>query len=307
MTQKIAFIGLGAMGGPMASNIIRKGQPLTVYDIVPANLERVVAVGGTPAASVAEAAKGAGIVITMLPATKHVEEVVTGPGGVLDNIAPGGIVMDMSTIAPSGTDRVAGVVKARGARFIDTPVGRLVSHAIAGKSMFMVGCDDEAVFQAVKPLLDAMGDTVIRCGGIGTGIRAKVVNNFQLLSIAQITAEALVLGAKLGLDVETVKNINGLTTANNGQMHVNFATKSLVGDVAPGFTIELAHKDLGLAMEAAAELGLTLPVGAVAKATYDTARHGPYGAKDFSALLDYAAELAGIPAPRLKVDEPVGA
>lgn len=300
MALKIAFIGLGAMGGPMASNIIRKGTPLTVFDIAQANLDRVVAVGGTAAASAAEAAKDADIVITMLPATKHVLEVAAGPDGVLDNIKPGGILMDMSTIAPSGTDRLIEICKTRGVRFLDTPVGRLASHAIAGKSLFMVGCDDEVVFSAVKPLLDAMGDTIIRCGRPGTGIRIKVVNNFQILSIAQITAEALTLAEKLGLELETVKSVNGSTTATNGQMQVNFATKTLVGDTAPGFTIELAHKDLGLAMEAAGELGLTLPMGATAKATYDTARQGPYGAKDFSALLDYACEQAGIAPPRLK-------
>jgi len=297
---KIAFIGLGAMGGPMASNIIRKGTPVTVFDISQANLDRVVAVGGTRAASVAEAAKDADIVVTMLPATKHVLDVVTGENGVLDNMKPDGILMDMSTIAPSGTDQLITVCSARGVRFIDTPVGRLASHAAAGKSMFMVGCDDEALFAAVKPLLDAMGDTIIRCGKAGTGIRVKVVNNFQVLSIAQITAEALVLAASLGLDVETVKSVNGSTTATNGQMQVNFATKALVGDTVPGFTIELAHKDLALAMEAAGELGLDLPMGATAKATYDTARQGPFGVKDFSALLDYASEQAGIVPPRLK-------
>ena len=300
MSSKIAFIGLGAMGGPMATNIIRKGTPLTVFDIAAPNLDRVVAAGGTRAASIAEAAQDADIVITMLPATRHVLEVVTGKDGVLDVMKPGGILMDMSTIAPTGTDQLIAVCAERGVRFLDAPVGRLASHAAAGKSMFMVGCDDEAVFTAVKPLLDAMGDTIIRCGKAGTGIRTKVVNNFQILSIAQITAEALVLAARLGLDVETVKSVNGSTTATNGQMQVNFATKSLAGDTVPGFTIELAHKDLAIAMEAAAELGLALPMGAVARSTYDTARQGPYGVKDFSALLDYASEQAGIAPPRLK-------
>jgi 4-hydroxybutyrate dehydrogenase / sulfolactaldehyde 3-reductase len=299
MSKKIAFVGLGAMGGPMATNIIRKGTALTVFDISADNLDRVVAVGGTRAGSVAEAAAGADIVITMLPATQHVLDVVAGKDGVLDHMKPGGIVMDMSTIAPSGTDKIARLCAARGMRFLDTPVGRLASHAIAGKSMFMVGCGDEAVFDEVKPLLDAMGDTIIRCGGVGAGIKVKVVNNLQILSIAQITAEALVLAAKLGLDVDTVKSVNAQTTASNGQMQVNFATKALAGDTAPGFTIDLAHKDLSLALEAAAEFGLEMPVGAVARAAYDAARKHSFGSKDFSALLDYEAEKAGIAPPRL--------
>lgn len=298
--KKIAFIGLGAMGGGMASNIVRRGIPLTVYDIQSASVARVAEVGAVAAVSLAEAAQNADIVVTMLPATQHVLDVVTGAGGVLDNMKKGGLLIDMSTIATHGTDTMIRVCAERGVRFIDAPVGRLASHAIAGKSMFMVGCENEDDFTEAKPLFDAMGDTIIRCGKPGTGIRVKLVNNFQVLSIAEITAEALVLAAKLGLDVEVVKQVNGQTTATNGQMQVNFATKSLVGDIEPGFTFDLSHKDMTLALEAAAQMRLGLPVGAAAHAVYGAARSTKYAGKDFSALLDYAADLAGIEPPRLK-------
>lgn len=238
----------------------------------------------------------------MLPATQHVLDALEGPEGILENMAPGGLLIDMSTIAPSGTDKVIAACKAKGIRFIDAPVGRLVSHAVAGESLFMVGCDDEADFAEAKPYFDAMGTTIIRCGAAGTGIRVKIVNNFQVLSIAAVTAEALVLGAKLGLPPETIKAINAGTTATNGQMQVNFATKSLVGDTTPGFTFDLSHKDMSLAMEAAADLRLGLPVGAAARAVFGAARATEYANKDFSALLDYAADLAGIAPPRLKRD-----
>ena len=298
--QKIAFIGLGAMGGGMASNIARKGIALKVYDIQAASVARVAEAGAMPASTLVEATKGADIVITMLPATQHVLEAVTGQGGVLDNMAPGGLLIDMSTIAPQGTDTLIRICAERNVRFIDAPVGRLASHAAAGKSMFMVGCDREEDFAQAKPLLDAMGDTIIRCGKPGSGIRVKLVNNFQVLSIAEITAEALVLAAKLGLDIDVVKEVNGQTTATNGQMQVNFATKSLVGDIEPGFTFDLSHKDMTLALEAAAQARLGLPVGAAVHAVYGAARSGKYAGKDFSALLDYAADLAGIEPPRLK-------
>lgn len=298
--QKIAFIGLGAMGGGMASNVARKGTSLTVYDIQAASVARVAEAGATPAKSLEEATRGADIVITMLPATQHVLEVVTAPGGILDHMKPGGLLIDMSTIATYGTDALIRICTERGVRFIDAPVGRLASHANAGKSMFMVGCDREEDFAEAKPLFDAMGDTIIRCGKPGTGIRVKLVNNFQVLSIAEITAEALVLAAKLGLDVEVVKAVNAQTTATNGQMQVNFATKSLVGDIEPGFTFDLSHKDMTLALEAAAQVRLGLPVGAAVHAVYGAARSGKYAGKDFSALLDYAADLAGIDPPRLK-------
>jgi len=299
MTGKIAFIGLGAMGQPMAANILRKEIVLTVHDIDRERMAPLHNLGAVFADTVAEAAAGAEIVVTMLPATAEVEEVVLHAGGVLDTLASGSVLMDMSTIAPLGTDKVAAACAAQGVAFIDAPVGRLASHAIAGESLFMIGCDDEAAFERVKPLVEAMGTTIHRCGGVGAGIRTKVVNNFLILSLTQVNAEALTLAAKLGLDIGVLKEVNAGTTGTNGQLHVNFATKVLKGDVEPGFKIDLAHKDMGLALEAADAIRLGLPVGAAVHAVYGAARAGDYADKDFSALLDYACELAGIDKVRL--------
>lgn len=296
---KIAFVGLGAMGGPMAANLARKGVTLTVHDIMAQNVARVVEVGATAATDLAGAVCGADIVLTMLPATAHVHSVALSESGILDLMKPGGLYIDMSTISPTGTDRLIAACRARGLRFMDAPVGRLVSHAVAGEVLFMVGCDDEADFDEAKPLLDRMGTTILRCGKAGNGVRTKVVNNYQLLSIAQITAEALVLGAKLGLSVEHMKESNAQSTGSNGQMQVNFPSKVLIGDTAPGFTFDLAHKDMSLALEAAAEMRLGLPAGAAIQAVYGSARGTDYAGRDFSALVDYAAELAGIAPPRL--------
>lgn len=300
MSRKIAFIGLGAMGQPMAANILRKGTELVVFDTNPARMEPLRDLGATLAASVAEAAEGAQIVITMLPATPHVEQVVLGEGGVADVIAPGGIVMDMSTIAPTGTDRIAAACAARGLVFIDAPVGRLVIHAQRGESLFMVGGENDQAFEAVRPLLDKMGTTIHRCGPTGSGIRTKLVNNFMILSIAQITAEGLTLAAKLGLDIAMLKEVNAGTSGTNGQFQFNFATKVLAGDTTPGFTIDLAHKDLTLALEAANAVRIGLPAGAAAHAVLGQARAGDYAGKDFTALLDYAADLAGVTPIRLE-------
>jgi 4-hydroxybutyrate dehydrogenase/sulfolactaldehyde 3-reductase len=297
--SKVSFIGLGAMGQPMASNIVRKGTALTVYDIDAARMESVVALGATVAASVADAVAGAEIVITMLPATQHVEQVVTGPDGVLANLSKGSLVLDMSTIAPSGTDRIAQACAKHGVAFIDAPVGRLAYHAQRGESLFMVGCEDDATFERARPLLEAMGTTIHRCGGIGSGIRTKVVNNFMIISIVQITAEGLALAAKMGVDIATLKEVNAGTSGNNGQFQFNFANKVLQGDTEPGFAIDLAYKDIGLAMESASEFRLGLPVGASVHAVYGAARAGRYANKDFSALLEYACELNGVETPRL--------
>ena len=300
MSEKVAFIGLGAMGGPMALNVIKKGTSVSVFDIEKKKMEPHIKIGGTPGKSIKDTIEDAEIIVTMLPSTENVKSVITGQDGVLSFAKPNTVILDMSTIAPTGTDEVYALCKQKNIKFIDAPVGRLVSHAISGDSLFMVGCDEEDAFKKVEPLLNAMGTTIIRCGKVGSGIRAKVVNNFQILSIAQITAEALTLAQKIGLDLETFKQVNAGTTANNGQFHINFLSKVLQNDIEPGFTIDLAHKDMGLAIETANSFRVGLPVGSSVQAVYAQARSGKFAKKDFSALLDYACELAEVSPPRIK-------
>jgi len=300
MSKKVAFIGLGAMGGPMSLNIIKKGTSVSVFDIETEKMEPHIKVGGIPGKSIQDTIKDAEIIVTMLPSTENVKAVITGQDGVLSFAKPNTVILDMSTIAPTGTDEVYALCKQKNIKFIDAPVGRLVSHAISGDSLFMVGCDEEDAFKKVEPLLNAMGTTIIRCGKVGSGIRAKVVNNFQILSIAQITAEALTLAQKIGLDLETFKQVNAGTTANNGQFHINFLSKVLQNDIEPGFTIDLAHKDMGLAIETANSFRVGLPVGSSVQAVYAQARSGKFAKKDFSALLDYTCELAEVSPPRIK-------
>jgi len=299
MGENVAFIGLGAMGGPMAQNIIRKGTKVSVYDIDKTKMDPVIKIGGTPGRNIKETIENANIIITMLPSTENVKAVMTDENGVLSFAKPNTIILDMSTIAPTGTDEIFRLCQENNLKFIDAPVGRLVSHAISGDSLFMVGCDNEEAFKKVEPLLNAMGTTIIRCGKVGSGIRAKVVNNFQILSIAQITAEALTLAQKIGLDLDVFKEVNAGTTANNGQFHINFLSKVLKNDIEPGFTIDLAHKDMGLAIETANSFRVGLPVGSAVQAVYGQARSGKFAKKDFSALLDYACELAEIDPPRV--------
>ena len=300
MGENVAFIGLGAMGGPMAQNIIRKGTKVSVYDIDKTKMDPIIEVGGTPGRNIKETIENADIIITMLPSTENVKSVMTDNDGVLSFVKPNAIILDMSTIAPTGTDEIYKLCKENDLQFIDAPVGRLVSHAISGDSLFMVGCDNEEAFKKIEPLLNAMGTTIIRCGKVGSGIRAKVVNNFQILSFAQITAEALTLAQKIGLDLDVFKEVNAGTTANNGQFHINFLSKVLKNDIEPGFTIDLAHKDMGLAIETANSFRVGLPVGSAVQAVYGQARSGKFAKKDFSALLDYACELAEIDPPRVK-------
>lgn len=299
MALKIGFIGLGAMGAPMAANLARAGFALNVFDRDPGKMAALEALGAAAASNLGEAVANADVVVTMLPGSKEVESVILGEGGVLAHASSGTTILDMSTISPETTDRVATACRAGGLGFADAPVGRPVEFAVRGQSLFMVGCDDDATFATISPLLAAMGNCTIRCGAAGMGTRMKIVNNFIVLTTAEVVAEAITLGTALGLDVRTMHEVTGATTAQNGQFQTLMVNKVLKGDIEPGFTIDLAFKDLTLAQAAAAEHRIGLPLGAAALAVFGAARSSAYADKDFSALLELACAGAGIKTPRL--------
>ena len=297
MTDRVGFIGLGRMGRPMAANLQRKGVQLTVFDIVATPMAVLVQLGARQAASVAEVAESSDLVVTMLPGSPEVEDVVLGPDGVLAHGRPGMLVMDMSTVDPATTDALAAAAAKHDASLVDAPVGRLASHADAGESLFMVGAS-EADFARVRPLLEAMGTTIHHCGPAGSGIRTKLINNFLAIVACQMNAEALALASRFGLDLAKTLDVVHGTTATNGQLKINFATKVLSGDIEPGFTVDLAHKDLTLIVNAANAAKVPLPIAAAARESLSLARSTPYHAKDFSALLDHWCERAGVDKPR---------
>lgn len=292
----IGFIGLGRMGRGMASNLQRKGFGLVVHDINPEPVQALVALGARAANGADGVAQGSGIVVTMLPSSREVEAVVRG--SVFAQAHPGTVVMDMSTVEPRTTDALAAEARERGFAFVDAPVGRLALHAERGESLFMVGASD-ADFQRVLPLLQAMGTTIHHCGAVGTGIRTKLVNNYLAIILCQLNAEALALSQRFGLDLtKTLDVING-TTATNGQIKINWPDKVLAGDTTPGFTIDLAHKDLSLILAAAQEEKVPVPVAAAAREMFSLARAAGYGGMDFSAVVDSLCAAAGIAKPRL--------
>lgn len=294
--MKIGFVGLGRMGLPMASNLQRKGFSVTGFDLKQEAREALAAVGGAGVASAADAARDADVVFTMLPNSNDVRAVVEGE--ILPVARPGAIIVDMSTIDPLVTDEIAALVAAKGLRFADSPVGRLATHADKGECLFMVGAAD-ADFAAIRPLLEAMGTTIHHCGPVGAGMRMKVVNNYLAIAAAQLNAETLTLMARFGLDLEkTVEVLNG-TTATNGHLKTNFPVKVLAGDIEPGFQIDLAHKDLGLALAAASTMRVPLSMGSAARECLQLARARGFGGKDFSGLLDAWCQLAGVEPPRL--------
>lgn len=296
--ERIGFIGLGNMGRPMASNLHRKGFHVLAYDISSAATTLLEQTGAYIAPSNAAVAAESDVVFTMLPTSAVVEEVVLGADGVLANLRSGGALVDMSTIDPLVTDRLAAAAAAKGCGFADAPVGRLASHAERGESLFMVGAADDT-FARIKPMLEAMGTTVHHCGGIGTGMRTKLVNNYLAIVSCAFNAEALALSQRFGLSLEKTLDVIHGTTATNGQLKIAWPAKVLKGDTEPGFTIDLAHKDLTLIVDAANAACVPMPIGAAARESFSTARGQGQGAKDFSAMADVLCDLAQIARPRL--------
>jgi 4-hydroxybutyrate dehydrogenase/sulfolactaldehyde 3-reductase len=287
------------MGLGMASNLQRKGFSLTVYDINTSAVDALAKLGARAAGSVADATRDMDIVITMLPNSAVVLEIVSGPDGVLAHARKGAVILDMSTVEPDVTDRLARAAIAQGNSFVDAPVGRLASHADRGESLFMVGAA-EADYATVMPLLEAMGTTIHHCGGAGSGTRTKLVNNYLAVVSCQLNAEALTLSQRFGLSLEKTLDVLYGTTATNGQLKIAWPDKVLKGDIAPGFTIDLAHKDLTLIVEAANTVKSPMPVGAAAREAFSTARARGFGGNDFSAMVDVLCDLSGTEKPRLK-------
>lgn len=294
----VGFVGLGRMGRPMASNLRRKGFPLVVHDVNPDPVRELEALEAKAARTYADVAAASDIILTMLPNTAVVADVIAGQQGLLAHARPGTLIVEMSTIDPLVTDRLAQATAERGCTFVDAPVGRLASHADRGECLFMVGASD-ADFARAKPLFDAMGTTIHHCGPPGSGMRTKLVNNYLAIVSCQLNAEALALCQRFGLSLPKTLDVLYGTTATNGQLKINWPSKALKGDLEPGFTIDLAHKDLTLIVEAANAARVPMPVGAAAREAFSTARSRGFGPKDFSAMGDALCDVAGIDKPRL--------
>ncbi len=300
MSEKFAFIGLGAMGGPLARHLAQSGRDLAVFDLDAGQVAKITPHGARAATSVADAVANADIIITCLPASREVRAVILGEGGVLANVSEGALIVDTSTVDPETTDEIAAAALDAGCAFADSPIGRTVDLAEQGQALFMVGATSND-FGRLKPALEAMGSTIHHCGDPGSGIRTKLVNNFLAIAAAQLSAEALALGAGLGLDVETMLKVVLETTATNGHLARLWPVKVLAGDIEPGFSIDLAFKDMCLITEAARQAGVPVVLGGAARESLNLARRlDDFGSKDFSALLDVASSHAGLDPIRVK-------
>ena len=289
--MRIGFIGLGTMGQPMVRNLLKAGFDVTVYGRRPEVVNELVSQGAVSASSPKEVAQASDVVITMLPDSPDVREVVTGENGVLSGARSGMAVIDMSTISPTVTREIAEVASKQGVDYLDAPVTGGETGAIAGTLSIMVGGKLE-VFEKCLPILMAMGKNIVHMGDVGMGQTAKLCNQVICVINIQAACEGLMLGAKAGLDLEKLLSVVSAGSAGSWMLS-NLAPKMLARDFEPGFKVKLQQKDLRLALSAADELSVPLPGTGLVHALFSAVEAAGMGEKGTQALITALERLAG--------------
>ncbi|MEA9587715.1 MULTISPECIES: 3-hydroxyisobutyrate dehydrogenase [Xanthomonas] len=294
--SKIAFIGLGNMGGPMAANLIKAGHQLRVFDLVQGALDAASAAGAHAATSAHDTLADAEIVISMLPASRHVEGLYLGDGGILTQIPGGALVIDCSTIAPVSARKVADAARARGLAMLDAPVSGGTAGAAAGTLTFIVG-GDANVLERARPVLEAMGKNIFHVGDNGAGQVAKLCNNMALGVIMAATGEALALGVAQGLDPAVLSQMMAVSTGRSWATEVCNPWPGVLPNApasrgySGGFGNDLMLKDLGLVAESAVQAGVSIPLGELARNLYAMNSTAGNGALDFSSVIKLVAKV----------------
>lgn len=290
--MKIGFIGTGTMGQPMLANLVKKGFDVVAFDVVPAALDAAVKLGSARARSAGEAAADCDLVVTMLPSSANVEAVYLGPGGIADTAARGRLCVDMSTIDPATSQRVAARLKERGVRFLDAPVSGGVGGAVAGTLAIMVG-GDAGDLEEARPALAAMGSNIIHVGAVGAGEVAKLCNNLISGSALIAVAEAFRIGEAFGVDLQILTNVIAKSSGGTWVMEHMHPVPGIVDGAAsnrqyaPGFMTDLMAKDLALAVNAAREKRVPVVVAPAAQQLYRLASSHGLGREDFSAVYKF--------------------
>lgn len=294
MADTIGFIGLGLMGRPMATNLLKAGYSLVVHSRSPAPVDALVAAGASRAPSPADVARRADRIITMVPDSPDVERVLDGPDGVFSAMRPGTIVIDMSSIAPGVARRLAARAEELGGTMLDAPVSGGDIGAIQGTLSVMVGGDADA-FAAVKPILDVMGnpERVVHIGPAGAGQLCKLCNQMVIGGTLAVVAEAFSLARKAGVDPQRVREalLGGFAQSRVLEVH---GQRLLTGDYRPGFKMHLYAKDLRNVSATIAEHHVPAPATAIAQQLVEAAMAAGLGEEDSSAMAKTLFGLAGI-------------
>lgn len=290
--KQIGFIGLGAMGNPMVRNLLKAGFPVTVYDVIPDRMQVLVSAGARAASGLSDVAVGSEVIITMLPNSPDVREVIVGAGGLVNHMKPGTVVIDMSTIEPRVAQEIAAILTGVQCVLLDAPVSRGVRGAEQGTLSIMVG-GDRATFDECQDVLRAMGTDLFYIGGSGMGQVAKLVNNTMAMVNVVTMAEAMVMGMKSGADPEVLFRVVTHSSGDSYSLRDKFP-HILDGRFQAGFTVDLAYKDLDLALRHSTHLLVPMAVTAVARELYGFARAEGDGGLDCRAVIRVLERAAGV-------------
>ena len=296
--EKLGFIGLGNMGKGMALNLAKAGYPLTVHDIRPEPVQELVKAGAKAAGSPRELAENSEVVITMVTSSPHVEQLMFGPDGVLAGLKKGGIIIDMSTIDPIVTRKVAAAAAEKGIDMLDAPVSGAPPKAADGTLSIMVGGKKE-LFEQCKPILEVMGEKIIHTGDVGMGEVVKLANNLAAAIAGIGVFEGFLFGVKLGADPKVLYNVMSASSGNSWVLQTRVPYPNVIPnspaneDFAPGFTVDLMAKDLGLILSAAEATKIPLLAGSLTRQMVEAAQAAGLGGKDWSAVAKIIQQMAG--------------
>jgi 3-hydroxyisobutyrate dehydrogenase-like beta-hydroxyacid dehydrogenase len=290
--KTVGFIGLGAMGGPMAANVLKAGFNLVVHDIDPAKVKTLVAAGAEDGGSASEVARRSDPTICMVETTAQAEAVIMGEDGIAAGADPGQIVVCMSTVAPLAVKQMHDDLAARGIVLFDAPVSGGTPKAADGTLSIIAG-GDKAAFEACRTVFDTMAANLFHVGEVGQGLAMKLVNNLLIQVNTVAVAEALVLGAKAGLDPQTMYDIISVSTGNSFALH-HRAPRMLSGDFEPGGTIDISYKDQELQTSLAKQLGVSLPLTNMSQQIYEMARGEGLNKQDGAAVVKLFERWAGV-------------
>jgi len=292
---RVGFIGVGTMGRGMVKNLLKAGFAVTIYARHPEKVQDVIEAGAKLAVSSKAVAENSEVVITIVPNTPQVEEVILGPGGVLEGARPGMTVIDMSTVSPATSRKVAAKCVEQGVGFLDAPVSGGMIGADNGTLSIMVGGEAET-FARCRPVFAAMGrdEAIINVGPVGQGEVVKIVNNMLGAIITAATAEAFTMGVKAGGDPQVMAQIVGMSSGASWQLANAFPRNIFSGAFAPGFFTELMHKDVGLAIELGGANGVPVTLAEQAHQLYTAALEAGYGRDDYTSVIRPIEKIAGV-------------
>ena len=291
--MKVGFIGLGNMGNPMAGNLIKAGHQLTVHDLRREAATNLLELGAEWADTPAACVPGHDVVLTSLPVPRDVEAVVLGENGILEGASPGAVYMDLSTNSPTAIRRLHDVCAEQGVIVLDAPVSGGVYGAAAATLAVMVG-GDQAVFDRMKPTLDAIGSHVVYCGPIGNGMVCKICNNMLSMGIGVLLTEALTLGVKAGVDLAVLADVIANSSGGNRRIVEKFPRYLFKGNFEPGFATALAAKDVRLGTDLGREYGVPMDLANLVDQRHVEAMHRGWGPEDSDAVSKLQEEKAGV-------------